>query len=48
MLIQQIASRITEWFLTKRDIDRVRFLDDHLLKDMGINRYEIERRVKGR
>jgi uncharacterized protein YjiS (DUF1127 family) len=48
MLIQQIASRIHEWFLTKREIDRVHQLDDHLLADMGLKRHEIGRRVKGR
>ena len=48
MLIQQIANRIHEWFQTKREIDRVHHLDDHLLADMGIKRHEIERRVKGR
>ena len=48
MVFQQIANRITAWFKTKREIDRVHFLDDHLLADMGITRKEIDRRVKGR
>jgi|EndMetStandDraft_5_1072996.scaffolds.fasta_scaffold256487_2 uncharacterized protein YjiS (DUF1127 family) len=48
MLIQQIANRIHEWFQTKREIDRVHHLDDHLLADMGLKRHEIDRRVKGR
>ena len=48
MLIQQIANRIQAWFTTRREIDRVHHLDDHLLADMGIKRFEIERRVKGR
>lgn len=48
MLIEQIATRIQAWFQTRREIDRVHRLDDHLLADMGIKRYEIERRVKGR
>jgi uncharacterized protein YjiS (DUF1127 family) len=48
MLIKQIANRIHEWLQTRREIDRVHLLDDHLLADMGIKRHEIERRVKGR
>jgi len=48
MLLQQITNRITEWLMTRRQIDRVHHLDDRLLADMGINRHEIERRVKGR
>ena len=48
MLVQQIVKRIQVWFEAARDVERVRFLDDHLLKDMGIKRFEIERRIKGR
>jgi uncharacterized protein YjiS (DUF1127 family) len=48
MLLQQITSRIAAWITQRREIDKVRFLDDRLLADMGVERREIIRRVKGR
>lgn len=47
MLLQQIASRIAQWIATTHEIDKVQFLDDRLLADMGIKRRDIERRVRG-
>jgi uncharacterized protein YjiS (DUF1127 family) len=48
MLLEQLANRLTQWLSTARQIDKVRFLDDRLLADMGIERREIASRVKGR
>lgn len=43
-----LLQRVHDWLALRGDIYRLQGLDDHLLADMGIQRDEIEQRVKGR
>jgi uncharacterized protein YjiS (DUF1127 family) len=48
MTVQQVLNKITQWLVSGSEIERLEGLDDRLLRDMGIRRKDIARRVKGR
>ncbi len=45
---QNLAHLFRTWLQSKVDVARMQQMDDHLLKDMGVDRTEIGRRVRGR
>jgi uncharacterized protein YjiS (DUF1127 family) len=45
---QSLTHRVRIWLQSKLDIARMQQMDDHLLRDMGVERTEIGRRVRGR
>lgn len=40
-MFRTLTRRISEWTRIRRDIQRLRHLDDHLLADLGIERERI-------
>lgn len=46
MIIDDIKTHLTRWFVRTLEIGRLRSLDDRLLGDMGIDRKDIARRVR--
>ena len=48
MLLQDLTTVLVDWFKTNRAIKHLRDVDSRLLADMGIDRKEISRRVRGR
>lgn len=47
-MLHALARRLADWSQTRRDIALLRHLDNHLLADMGIERRQIARLVRGR
>jgi len=48
-LLQAAMAAPAEWLRTEREIRRLSFMDDHMLRDIGITRSQISRAVrKGR
>jgi uncharacterized protein YjiS (DUF1127 family) len=45
---QNLAHLFRTWLQSKVDVARMQQMDDHLLRDMGVDRTEIGRRVRGR
>jgi len=45
--IRRLASFISTWLERAADIRRLQSLDDHMLKDIGVSRCDVEREVRG-
>ena len=48
MLLHDLGRRLRERIRLHREIERLRWLDDRILADMGIDRDTIASRVRGR